>query len=463
MAQTRWMTVADPIHGNIRFDRQDPGHRLVLNVMNCRAFQRLRRIKQMGMAEFVFPGATHSRFVHSIGATHLMVQALEHLNHTHHSQKILASPYPGTSIPLSHLLLLGILVHDIGHTPLSHTLEDILDLKDYGLLHDDYWNEKIFREDEELHNTLIEYDPQLPDALLHFMGQGAEKHYLAQLISSQLDMDRLDYLQRDSHYLGVQYGRIEADRLIANLELTQLASGEPIVAMREEATPAIEHYLFGRHQAYKMALHSLDKASESLLKKTLRRFQYACEHGFMDMFPTDRSYELFLLMSDGKRLTTSQFLRMDDCYLWDIIHSWTHNTSDLLLRALAIRLMRHELFKFIDLCKYGITEPLETVTPVYEALKNYYHQRGLSFEFGFDETWVKPKALYQKPPVKEPIWIKTSQGVIDLEEASSLPLVASDPTRGEKHLVFVWDRETRYFLVQTLDQHFGKKPMLFKR
>lgn len=456
------MTVADPIHGSIRFDRQDPSHRLVLDVMSCRAFQRLRRIKQMGMAEFVFPGATHSRFVHSIGATHLMVKAIQHFNHNNTSKNLLAQHYPDTNIPLSHLLLLGILIHDIGHTPLSHTLEDILDMKEQGLLHDDYWNVKILTEDEELNDVLNQYDPKMAHTVLAFLGDGGNKHFLAQLVSSQLDMDRLDYLQRDSHYLGVQYGRIEADRLIDNLEICHLEGGEQVIALREESIPAIEHYLFGRHQAYKMALHSLDKASESLLKKTLKRFQYACEHGYLDVHPNERSYELYLLMSDGKRLSTSQFLRMDDCYLWDIIHSWSNNTSDLLLRALAIRLMRHDLFKFIDLCKYGVNEPLEQLTQVYEALHSYYHQRGLSFEFGFDETWVRPKALYQLPPVKEPIWIKSSQGVVDIQEVSSLSLV-SDPTRGEKHLVFVWDRDARYFLQQTLDQHFGRKPMIFTR
>ena len=113
-------SVADPIHGLIHFDRQDPTHNLLLAVINCKAFQRLRRIRQMGLAEFVFPGATHSRFVHSIGATHLMMKGIEHFNRNPNYKELLASHYPGTNIPLERLLLLGILVHDIGHTPLSH-------------------------------------------------------------------------------------------------------------------------------------------------------------------------------------------------------------------------------------------------------------------------------------------------------------------------------------------------------
>jgi HD superfamily phosphohydrolase len=455
MPQTRWMTMADPIHGIIRFDRHNPTHRLLLDVMNSKPFQRLRRIKQMGMAEFVFPGATHSRFVHSLGATHLMMQALDCFNTNPDWQALLESAFEDTGIPLSQLLLLGILIHDIGHTPLSHTLEDILDLKEQGLLHDEYWNRKILTESADLQAIWERHNPKIPEAVLRFMGDGADKHFLAQLVSSQLDMDRLDYLQRDSHYLGVQYGRIEADRIIANMAITHLKDGRPTVALREEAIPAIEHYLFGRHQAYKMALHSLDKASEALLKQTLRRFRWVTEHNADPGLPRGHSApSLYQLMVDGRQLSVDEFLRMDDCYLWDAIHTWASISQDPLLYQLSNRLMQHEIFKFVDLGKYGYFEPFHTLAPVYEALQTHYHQRGLCFDFGFEETWVKPKPMYQVPPAREPIWIKSAQGVVDLREVSSLPL-ESDPHRGQKHLLFVWDREARRFLTEALDRYFG--------
>ncbi|MBY0404456.1 MAG: hypothetical protein K2X66_11200 [Cyanobacteria bacterium] len=460
MPPNRWMTVADPIHGMIRFDRNDPTERMLLEVINSRPFQRLRRIKQMGLAEFVFPGATHSRFVHSIGATHLMMQAIQHFRNTPRSLQILNSHFEGTSIQLSQLLLLGILIHDIGHTPLSHTLEDILDLRDQNLLHDDYWNRKILTEDDEMNGIWKKYNPDFPQAVLAFFGDGGKKHFLSHLVSSQLDMDRLDYLQRDSHYLGVQYGRIEAERIIFNMDLAHLESGEPVIAVREEAIPAVEHYLFGRHQAYKMALHSLDKASEALLKKVLQRFRWVSENRpNPDLRPGQNAYELFQLMTDGKQLTTSQFLRMDDCYLWEAIHNWATLSDDALLLELANRLMQHDLFKFIDLCKYGYNEPFHTILPVYEALQFHYHQRGLSFEFGFEETWVKPKPMYQVPPAREPIWIRSTQGICDLRDVSSLPLDL-DPQRGEKHLLFVWDREAKAFLTNLLDGYFHTKSNL---
>lgn len=444
-------SVADPIHGLIRFDRNDPSHSLLLSVINSKAFQRLRRIRQMGLAEFVFPGATHSRFVHSIGATHLMMKTIDHLEQLPEGRRYLASTYGDTGIPFSCLLLFGILVHDIGHTPLSHTLEDVLNLKSQNLLHDQYWNRKILTEDRELQRIWKRFGPELPNAVLNFMGDGAPKHFLAQLVSSQLDMDRLDYLQRDSHFLGVQYGRIEADRIITNLEIARMANGREVVAAREDAVPAIEHYLFGRHQAYKMALHSLDKASEALLKKVLQRFFYVRQSGLNPGEPAD---ELYQLMADGKQLTTAQYLRMDDCYLWDSINKWSLYSEDKLLSELANRMLRHNLMKFVDLSKYGFNgTSIRELPPVYEALEAHYAKRGLAMEFCFDEVIIHSKPMYQPPEAREPIWILTTRGkVVDLRDVSSFSLSAK-PDTNLKHLVFVWDRDAVKVLMEQLERH----------
>lgn len=451
MLTSRRTSMADPIHGLIQFDRNDPTQNLLLSVMNSRAFQRLRRIRQMGLAEFVFPGATHSRFVHSLGSTYLMMQTLDHFSRSSKAKALLDSPYGNTNIPLSRLLMLGILVHDIGHSPLSHTLEDVLDLKRHGLLHDQYWNRKILTEDKELQKLWKRFGSELPEAVLSFMGSGTSKHFLAQLVSSQLDMDRLDYLQRDSHFLGVQYGRIEAARIISNMEITQLSNGQPVVAVREEAVPAIEHYLFGRHQAYKMALHSLDKASEALLKKTLQRFQWVREQNISTGEPAE---ELYQLMTDGKRLSTEQYLRMDDCYLWESINKWASYSEDKLLSELANRMLRHNLLKFVDLAKYGFEgESIQELQPVYEALEAHYRKRGLDMEFCYEETLVHSKPMYQPPDAREPIWVLTGRGkVVDLREVSSFSLSVKEKSN-LKHLIFVWDREAMNVLTESLERY----------
>jgi uncharacterized protein len=393
--------------------------------------------------------------VHSIGATHLMMKVIDHFNQSPEGRRYLEAPYEGTNIPLSRLLLLGILIHDIGHTPLSHTLEDVLDLKEQGLLHDQYWNRKILTEERELQRLWKRFGTDLPNAVLNFMGDGAPKHFLATLVSSQLDMDRLDYLQRDSHFMGVQYGRIEADRIISNLQIARLPNGREVVAVREESVPAIEHYLFGRHQAYKMALHSLDKASEALLKKVLQRFHWVrCQ----DIETGEPAEELFQLMNDGRQLSTEQYLRMDDAYLWEAINKWAAYSQDKLLSELANRMLRHNLLKFVELTKYDFEGTrFDELTPVCEALKRHYEKRGLPFEFCFEETIVQAKPMYLPQEAREPIWVLTGRGsVVDLRDVSSFSLSVK-PNASFKHLLFVWDKEAMKVLIEELERHLPQR------
>ncbi len=448
--------MADPIHGVIRLNRRDENQNLLMEVMNSRAFQRLRRIRQMGLAEFVFPGATHSRFVHSIGSAWLMLKTITHLREYPETRSMLNASFEDTGIPLEQLLLVSILVHDIGHTPLSHTLEDILDLKNQDLLHDTYWNRLILEQDEQLQKIWGRSAPKMPEAVARFSGWGPEEkpHFMADLVSSQLDMDRLDYLLRDSHYLGVQYGRIEVERIITNLSIGKTATGDKVIAVREEALPAVEHYLFGRYQAYKMALHSLDKASEMLMKMTLVRFRWVRENGIEPGHTADLLYKL---MVDGRSLTVEEYLMMDDCYLWDKINLWAHYSEDPLLKNLAQRLLGHDLFKYVEINAAENGELEAAIQPVIEEMQHYYQTRGLSFEFGFDRMAVAPKPLYQPSPHKPPIWIRRKEGILaDFSDVSSLPL-RQDTHHERRYLLFVWDREAKMHLDKLLNQHFYKK------
>lgn len=455
MARWRWLTMADPVHGIIQFDRKDAVQRLLLDTVNCAAFQRLRRVKQMGLAEFVFPGATHSRFNHSLGATYLMAQAIGHFRQERSTREMLQSHYDKFGISYECLLFMGILLHDIGHPPLSHTLEDVLELGPNGLSHDHHWTYKILREDQEIAQLWKNAGVgQLADALHHFLGDvpGHPKHWLATLVSSQLDMDRLDYLQRDSHFLGVKYGNIEADRIISCLELDTLPNDDWVVAIAEEALPAIEHYLFGRHQAYKMALHSLDKAAESLLKLTLKRFFWVKREG---LNPGHDTKELYQLVDDPHALTTDDYLRMDDCYLWEAIHCWSRYSEDPTLKALAGRLMRHDLLKFVDLHRFPVPISDTIQETVKQELAEFYDKQGLNFDYGFDTTEVSPKPLYYPSTAREPIWVTTRhKGVVELSEISPLAQTVA-PDKGHKHLWFVWDKDASKFLRDRFYHHLG--------
>jgi len=450
--------MADPIHGVIRLNRYNENHRMLLDVMNSRAFQRLRRIKQMGLAEFVFPGATHSRFVHSIGAAWLMIKTLDYFTEQEDTRRLLRAEYANMGVTLERVLLLAILVHDIGHTPLSHTLEDILGLKDKGLLHDVYWNRLILEEDEELQGIWRRYGENLPKAVAMFCDMDSEghpgpnRHFLCDLVSSQLDMDRLDYLLRDSHYLGVQYGRVEVERIITNMCIGTTQDGKKAIALREEAIPAVEHYLFGRYEAYKMALHSLDKASETLLKKTLERFKWVKE---ADLDPGHPADLLYRLMVDGRTLTVDEYLMLDDCYLWDKVNLWARYSEDPLLKDLSNRLLGHDLYKYLEISHYQLTE--DQLEQVYDAMKSHYESRELSFTFGFEVMHVSPRPLYQHSHAKPPIWVKgKNPRLVDLADLSTLPLHHEVP-RGHRQLVFVWDREAKTYLKRFIEETFVKR------
>jgi uncharacterized protein len=451
MSQWRWLVMADPVHGMLQFDRHDPVQRLVLAVVNSRAFQRLRRIKQMGLAEFVFPGAVHTRFNHCLGATHIMGKALGVLRRDRANRTLLDSTFADTGVSLETLLMVGILVHDIGHPPLSHTLEDVLGLSAKGLNHDYYWLPRILAEDEELLGIWERFGvPRLPEALQRFMGQdpdtGEEKHFLAALISSQLDMDRLDYLLRDSHFLGTQYGNIELERLVSSLEIVPAKAGpggQPVVAVLLDALPALEHYLFGRHQAYKMALHPLDKASEALLTMVLKRYGWLVEQGIEPGgYPTP---ELAQLMTQGHTLTVPQYLRLDDYYLWNAIHTWSLESTDPLLHSLAGRMMAHDLPKFVALSHLTLSP--ERQAEMQATLRAHYEAHGLSFDFGFEETFVPAKPLYATTTGRQPIWMTTpDRGVMELSQVSSLLADTGLSVKDGQHLWFVWDRSAKQVL-----------------
>jgi HD superfamily phosphohydrolase len=451
MSRWRWQQMADPVYGIIQFDRFNPGHQLLLDVVNSRAFQRLRRIKQMGLAEFVFPGAVHTRFNHSLGATHLMVKAIWVLKQDRKARDLLSGSFDaGLNPRITHelLLLLGILVHDLGHSALSHTLEDVLHLHAQGLSHDYYWLWQILAEDPELQALWQRHEMrELPVLLKRFMlgDETHPRHVLSYLVSSQLDMDRLDYLLRDSHFMGTRYGEIECDRIISCLDITYQHEGQPVVAVIEDGLPAVEHYLFGRHQAYKMALHSLDKASEALLAMTLKRFRYAREQGLSTGEPCP---ELYQLMVDGHQLPLAKYLRMDDHYLWNAIHSWSLDSEDAMLKTLAGRLMSHELPKFVDLLAYPRVPTASQERELEQAMAKHYEARGLSMEYGFERVWVEPKPLYRSD--KEPIWVATREGrIVELPEVSSVANAAA-PDKGSKYLWFVWDTEAKKYLQHLL-------------
>ncbi|HWP42081.1 MAG TPA: HD domain-containing protein, partial [Blastocatellia bacterium] len=180
----------DPLHNIISLDESVPDDRLIVDLIDSAEFQRLRRIKQLGLAMFTYQGAEHSRFTHSIGVMHLMTRALNLLS-AHH-------PVSPEARVVGRA---GALLHDLGHGPFSHVIEKV-----FNFHHEDWSRRIILDEATEVNSVLRSFDPSLPEALASLYRHAYMPSFVSQLVSSQLDCDRMDYLLRDSLMTGAKYG-----------------------------------------------------------------------------------------------------------------------------------------------------------------------------------------------------------------------------------------------------------------
>lgn len=306
--------VNDPVYGFINIP-----HSIVFDLIEHSYFQRLRRIRQLGMTELVYPGAVHSRFQHALGAMHLMTLAIEVLK-----QK-------GNAIPdeEAEAACIAILLHDIGHGPFSHALESNIVS---GVSHEQLSLLLMQKINSEFNNKL-----QL--AIELFRGK-YHKKFLHQLISSQLDMDRLDYLRRDSFFTGVSEGVVSSDRIIKMLEVH---NDELVVEAK--GIYSIEKFLIARRLMYwQVYLHKTVLSAELMLIQVLRRARTLIAEGLV----LNCSDALYYFLSNSIAVKENDmllnFTRLDDT---DIIHSlklWSQH-SDIVLSYLAGAIINRRLLK----------------------------------------------------------------------------------------------------------------------
>ena len=316
MAQTNKLkTFNDPIYGFIGTPNE-----LIFNLIAHPFFQRLRRISQMGLSFLVYPGAHHTRFHHALGSMHLMRQAIHVLQIKNIS--ITEEEEQG--------LLAAILLHDIGHGPFSHALEGVLVTK--------INHETISLRFMESLNK--EFNGALDIAILIFKGE-YHKKFLNQLVSSQLDMDRLDYLKRDSFYTGVTEGNISSERMIAMLNVV---NNELVV--EEKGIYSVEKFLMARRFMYwQVYLHKTSLVAEQLLIKVMQRAREVFLEDQMQSCCKTLLY--FLNRSPSNHFndeTLMLFSKLDDIDLLAAIKAWqTH--SDYVISKIATMLLDRDLLK----------------------------------------------------------------------------------------------------------------------
>jgi len=309
--------INDPVYGFITI----PNER-IFDIIEHPYFQRLRRIRQLGISDLIYPGATHSRFHHAIGAMHLMGRALSALRSKGHV--ISNEEFEAAEI--------AILLHDLGHGPFSHSLE-------FSLFPD--------IPHEQLSLWLIErmnadFGGKLDMAIQIFTGTYHRK-FLNQLVASQLDIDRLDYLRRDSFFTGVQEGTIGAERII---KMLNLVNDELIV--EEKGIYSIENFLSARRLMYwQVYLHQAAVSAEVMLVETIKRARKLVQSGKTVI--TTPALGQFLAHAHSRADFVQQpqlldfFSQLDDTDVWGSIKFWVHD-SDKVLSRLSRQLLDRKLF-----------------------------------------------------------------------------------------------------------------------
>lgn len=380
----------DPIYGFITIPSD-----FIFEIVQHPYFQRLRRIKQLGMAELVYPGAFHSRFQHALGAMHLMNEALNTLQ----SKGLMIMEVEREAA------LVAILLHDIGHGPFSHVLE-------YAILKN--VNHEAISEllMEDLNR---QFEGKLTLAIEMFKGT-YDRSFFHQLISSQLDMDRMDYLNRDSFYTGVAEGNIGAERIIKMLHVV-----DNQLVVEEKGLLSVENFLVARRLMYwQVYLHKTSVCSETMVLKIFERVKDLLKENIFVDIPKhlqvffNRNIRREDFQNDSTLL--QNFVALDDVDIWYAIKTW-QNHNDTVLANLSQNIINRNLFK-IKL-EVGLkTEGLEAnilqnfeEKKIPKNLQKYFYKKGQISNNGYASQNANIKILMK------------NGNILDVSEASDLPTI----------------------------------------
>jgi uncharacterized protein len=318
----------DSVHNIIRVNTDSAEGRLIVSLIDAPEFQRLRRIRQLGLAYFAYQSAEHSRFTHSLGAYHL-------------ATRMVAKLRLGYDLPqeAQTAVRVAALLHDIGHGPYSHVIESILDFH-----HEDFTVEAILGSDTTVGRILQQYSPELAGDVAAII-RGTWKHRaLSQLVSSQLDVDRMDYLLRDSLMTGAKYGIFDLEWIIKSIEINE---AEDHLYVSAPGIYAVEDYLQARYYMYRQVyFHRTLRSAEAVLKVLLKRAVALVRDGSDAAWNTGGKAMDKVLR--GEKIDLAEHLQLDDTDVLYCIKRW-RGSSDHVLADLSDRFLNRRLFKAFDL------------------------------------------------------------------------------------------------------------------
>ena len=355
--------IRDPVHDVIAFRLERPIDALLFRLLNAAEFQRLRRIRQLGLASLTYPGADHSRYSHSLGVMETARKILDHLG------QAFSIDEGGRAT-----CVVAALLHDLGHGPFSHVFERVS-----GIQHEELTRRVILDPESEIHHVLSDHDRAMPQQIVDFLECRPKRTFFCDIISSQLDADRFDYLLRDNLMTGSRYGEFDLEWVLHALTIDPATDR---LAVAPKGVSAVETYLQARFNMYRhVYFHKVVRSAEGMVKLALQRAKRLLVQRRLE-WPreSDPSYKALL----GQRMTMAAFNDLDDVSILHCFKAWSHG-PDAVLASLCRGLLLRRTFKTIDLS--GFEDPKDARAAI-TAVERYVAEQG--GEPGYEMFYDQP-------------------------------------------------------------------------
>jgi HD superfamily phosphohydrolase len=397
----------DPVHNIIRLQTDTDEGELMMRLIDAQEFQRLRRIKQLGLGLYTYQGAEHSRFTHSLGAFHLMTRVLDRLGERHsiaEKDRVAARA--------------AALLHDVGHGSFSHVMEKVL-----GFHHERWTVQVLLSEQTEVGALLRSHSSELPLKVASIIEGKFQPSALAQLVSSQLDVDRMDYLLRDSLMTGAKYGIYDLEWIINALAIDEEADR---IYVEARGLYAVEEYLQARYYMFRQVyFHRTLRSAEAVLRSIIRRALQLLTDGKEVWHAEGTAFEKILRRQP---LTITDHLQVDDSDIIFHVKQW-QTSDDAILGDLSRRFIARRLFKAIDL-----DMPVSERPEFLSAARNSVMRAGFDPDYYFIEDRASDVPYYnyysaQENEPKTRIYVETGFARPQIREISEV----SNVVRGLQH------------------------------
>ncbi|WLR50760.1 HD domain-containing protein [Bacillus tianshenii] len=396
---------------------KDPVHRyvhvrdaLIWDLIGTPEFQRLRRVRQLGTSYLTFHGAEHSRFNHSLGVYEIVrriINVFKDYEKWDNSERLLC--------------LASALLHDVGHGPFSHSFEKV-----FSVDHED-WTRKIILGDTQIHQILKQVSDDFPEKVADVINKTYENKLVISMISSQIDADRMDYLQRDAYYTGVSYGHFDMERILRVMRPT-----EDQAVIKKTGMHAVEDYIMSRYQMYwQVYFHPVTRSAEVILSKIFRRVKKLFDEDYHFLYEPLHFYAFF----EGD-VSLQDYLRLDESIVLYYFQMWQEE-KDEILSDLCQRFVNRKLFKYAEFNPIDLTG--------WEELKSLFQQAGVDTDYYLvlDSSSDLPYDFYRPGEEGErvPIYLSMPNGDLrELSRESDIVEAISGKTRTDHKLYFPQDK-----------------------